>query len=436
MVGILGGGISGLFLLHLLAEAGLEAILFERSPSAGGVMRSRSVEGPNGPVTVDLGPQRMRLTGSLARVVEEVGLVSALRQAPMGVPFTIYRDGRLYPAPLSVGDALGSRLVSWPGKIRALGDLFSAAPAADESVAAALKRKLGPEVYTRLAGPILGGLYASDPAQMEAGRTLVPALRRTGARRSLLVGLKRASRWDRTPVVSFAEGMGALPRAIAQRYGNRVRLGESVRRVRARSRRGYRIQSDRGEVDVDELAICVPAGEAAGILEESAPEVASSLRRLRYNPLAIVPLVVRGGVPVRGVGSGFKMTLDDDSLTRGVTSHEQLFGRTGLFTAFLGGMGREDLLDRPDAHLLETARSDFRRVTGQEATPLFVHRTAMPAWDRSWRALDSVAFPERIHVCSAFFDRPGITGRLENARRIAGLIEGRSRSPKGAWGSA
>ncbi len=426
MVGIVGGGISGLFLLHLLRKEGLEAVLFERSPSAGGVMQSRLVEGPAGLVPADLGPQRMRLGGALARLVEELGLTSALCTAPPRLPFTIYRDGTLYPAPLSVRDALRTRVVSWPGKLRALADLVSAAPAPGESVAAALTRKLGPEIYTRLAGPIIGGLYASEPGEMDAGRTLIPAFKRTGARRSLLVGLRRAARGASGPVVSFAEGMGALPQALAERHRDRIRLGEPVVEVRLRGPGGYRVASERDEVDVGALVLCVPARDAARTLETCTPEPAEALGRLRYNPLALVPLIARGGACLERAGSGFKMTLDDGSLTRGVTSHDRLFGRTGLFTAFLGGMGREARLERPDEELLEVARSDFERVTGAEATPLFVHRTAMPAWDRSWRSLDSLSLPKGIHLCSAFSGRPGIAGRWEDARRVAGILGGKS----------
>ena len=422
MVGIVGGGISGLFLLHLLRKDGHEAVLFERSPSAGGVIESRLVDGPAGPVPADLGPQRMRLGGALAGLVEELGLAPALRSAPPRLPFTIYRDGALHPAPLSVGDALRTRLISWPGKLRALADLVSPAPAPGESVAAALTRKLGPEIYTRLAGPIMGGLYASDPEQMEAGRTLLPAFRRTGARRSLLAGLRRAARGASAPVVSFEEGMGALPRALAERHRNRIRLCEPVHGVRRRGRGGYRLACEREEVDVDALVLCLPAPDAARILERSVPEAAEALGQLRYNPLALVPLIASGDANLERAGSGFKMTLDDGSLTRGATSHHRLFGRTGLFTAFLGGMGREACLERPDEELLEVARSDFERVTGTEADPLFVHRTAMPAWDRSWQSLDSVSFPKGIHLCSAFSARPGIAGRWEDARRVAGIV--------------
>ena len=385
-------------------------------------MRSRFVGGLDGEVPVDLGPQRMRLGGALAGLSEELGLTSAIRTAPSHLPFTIYSDGALHPVPLSVRDAVATRLVSWPGKLRALADLLSAPPAPRESVAEALRRKLGPEVYTRLAGPIIGGLYASEPEEMDAGRTLLPALRRAGARRSLLAALRRAARGKTAPVVSFADGMGALPRALAQRHRNHIRLNTPVLGVRSRGGRGFRVASGAGEVEVDALALCVPAPEAADILRACAPAAAAAVGSLRYNPLALVPLIATGDTRLARAGSGFKMTLDDDALTRGVTSHDGLFGRRGLFTAFLGGMGREACLEQPDDRLLAVAREDFARVTGAEANPLFVHRTAMPAWDRSWRSLDSVRLPNGIHFCSAFSGRPGITGRWHDARRVARVL--------------
>ncbi len=424
MIGIVGGGISGLFLLHLLTESGLEAILFESSQTPGGVMQSRTVEGPNGPVTVDLGPQRMRLTAGLARLLSELDLTAVLRQAPSGIPFTVYHEGTLYPAPLRIGDAFRTRLISWSGKTRALADFCTSAPRPTESVANALTRKLGPEIYRRLAGPLLGGLYASDPERMEARHTLLRVLRRTGTRRSLLLGLLRASRWERIPLVSFETGMGALPVALARRHRSRIRLGEPLRTIARTRTGGYRLESDRETLEVDEVVLTLPAPQAAETLSSIAPATAQSLASLCYNPLAVVPLVVPIGTRPPQTGSGFKMTLDDHSATRGVTAHETLFDRQGLFTAFLGGMGGEELIELPDPEIMDQARTDFERVTGVAAIPLLVHRTAMPAWDRSWAVLDTLTLPQGIHLCAAFSDRPGIVGRLENAQRTQKRLVG------------
>ncbi len=425
MIGIVGGGISGLLLLHLLIESGRDALVFESADQPGGVMQSRRLEGPRGPVTVDLGPQRMRLTPALLEVLEALDLVDSLQRAPAGIPFTIYHRGKLHPAPLSLHDALRTDLISLGGKVRAAADLVTPAPKAGESVADALTRKLGPEVYRRLAGPLLGGLYGSDPAQMDARHSLVPILRRTGSRRSLIAGLLRAASWERAPVISFREGMGALPSAIARRYADQLRLGEEVRSVSPSPGGGFRIESEGGVWTVEQVVLTLPAPRAAPVVTASAPEAAARLAKLRYNPLAIVPLVTSVDDLSKKTGSGFKMTMDEPAATRGVTAHEALFGRQGLFTAFLGGMGAEAVVDLPSEEIEALATADFERVTGADATPLLVHRTWMPAWDRSWAALDDLTLPRGIHLCAAFSERPGILGRLENARRLLAELEGR-----------
>ncbi len=417
MIGIVGGGISGLFLLHLLREKGLEAVLLEASPVPGGVMRSRRLQSPNGPVTVDLGPQRMRLTAGIAEIVERLDLTPSMIEARSGISFTMYRRGRLHPAPTSLGEAMTTGLVSWTGKLRALADPMTSPPGPTESVADALRRKLGPEIYERLAGPLLGGLYASDPEEMEARHTLLPALSRTGARRSLLLALLRTRRWDRVPMVSFGQGLAALPEALAERHQECVHLDTPVVSLE-KVPGGLALVTPGGSIRVKEAVLTLPAPAAARITESFAPRLAKSLATLRYNPLAVVPLVVPDSHPPPEIGSGYKLTLDEEGATRGVTAHDALFGRPGLYTAFLGGRGREEVVERSDEEIMGIARSDFRTVTGVDTKPLLVHRTWMPAWDRSWRALADLDPPIGLRICSAYMSRPGIPGRLEEARRI------------------
>jgi hypothetical protein len=94
------------------------------------------------------------------------------------------------------------------------------------------------------------------------------------------------------------------------------------------------------------------------------------------------------------------------------------FERTRLFTSFLGGMGREAIIGMSEEEIFATAVSDFRTVTKANSLPIGLHRTWMPAWDRSWGALDGLELPAGIHFCSAFSGRPGIPGRLEQARQV------------------
>jgi protoporphyrinogen/coproporphyrinogen III oxidase len=73
----------------------------------------------------------------------------------------------------------------------------------------------------------------------------------------------------------------------------------------------------------------------------------------------------------------------------------------------------------PDPRLGEIAAEEFRSVTGGEAEPLGVSRTWIPAWDRSWSALEGLELPEGVHLLANYHARVGIPGRVEGARELA-----------------
>lgn len=422
MIGIVGGGASGLLLLHELRASGADAILFESSAICGGVMVSQAVEGPRGRVFVDLGPQRMRLTAAWTELVDELDLRDELVFAEEGLPFTMLRSGVFHPAPSSLGEAFRTDLISWAGKARALLDLLTPPPHPTETVESALSRKLGPEIYAYLAGPVMGGLYASHPSRMRAADTLIPAFRRTGAKRSLLRGLLRVGSWERRPVVSFREGMGQLARSLASRHHDQIRVETPVEGLDRLDDGRFRLHIEDESFEVDQVVLTLPGPAAGELLRGLDAPLAEGLSGLRYNPLAVVPLVVEPGAIAPSVGSGYKVPLSDASITRGVTSHDGLFGRDGLFTAFLGGMGFEDVASHTDGALMDMARSDFARATGVRAIPLLAHRTAMPAWDETWDGIRGRTPPRGIHLCGAFSGRPGLSGRLEETKRLAARL--------------
>jgi hypothetical protein len=110
---------------------------------------------------------------------------------------------------------------------------------------------------------------------------------------------------------------------------------------------------------------------------------------------------------------------------RGVTFNDSLFGRTGVYTAYLGGGRHPEVVQRTDDELGRLAVEQFRRTTGCDARPLAVAREAMPAWDRSWQALEGLTLPAGLHLATNWTGRPGLPGRLAQARRLAAELAGR-----------
>lgn len=419
-VGIVGAGITGLVLCRVLANRGRDVVVLEADGRPGGVIESRRVRGR----LVELGPQRTRLTGAVSGLVEALGLEEELVTAPSGLPLYVYRDGRLRRAPMDPAGFLRTDLFSLAGKVRLLAEPLSAPPREEESVAGYFRRSFGDEAYLHLLGPLFGGIYASDPARMPARHTLVPLWRAFGAPRSFVLsaaGRAIAGR-ESPPACSFEDGLSALTDALGEACGERLRLGVRVSRV-TRTEEGFRLSVEGdGAVRARRVALTVPADEAASLLAAEGGVGIGGLRRLRYNPLAVVHMESSLGRE----GYGYQISLAEEGFaTRGVTWNASLFGRRGVYTAYLGGMGREEEVERGDGWLMDRAAREFEEVTGAAARPLSVHRTRVPAHDESWRLLEEAldAVPDGIRLCANYESRAGIPTRIREARRLADELD-------------
>jgi protoporphyrinogen/coproporphyrinogen III oxidase len=409
-VAVVGGGITGLALGYHLARNDVPHLLFEATGRPGGVVRSARVDGH----LLEWGPQRTRLTAGVAELIEELDLGDRLITAPPGLPLFVYRTGKLRRVPFSAISFLGSDLVPLRARLRAMMEPLTGAARAEESVATYFTRKLGRSVYENLAGPLYGGLYASDPADMVVGLSLGAVLQEFGVGRSLVLSfLRRGGAIDPPVACSFRDGMSTLTDALHRAVGEAVRLESPVHAVRAVGG-GWEVEWEGGRVLAEQVVVTAPAPVAARLLAGDLP-AAAVLGELRYNPLAIVHLLA--DTPLRGLG--YQVGLGERLATRGVTFNDSLFGRTGVYTAYLGGARDPELVRRSNADLASLAIAEFREVTGYAARALAVERERMPAWDRTWTALSRVTLPPGLHLAANWQSRPGIPGRLAQAKRFA-----------------
>ncbi|CAN5682829.1 protoporphyrinogen oxidase [soil metagenome] len=414
MIAIVGGGLTGLALGHHLKARGVAHTILEAAERPGGVIRSRRVQGH----LLEWGPQRARLTRGFQQLVDDLGLNDQLLLAPRDLPLFVYSRGKLRQVPFSPAQFLRSSIFSWPGKFRLLLEPFTGAAKQGETVADYFTRKVGREAYEKLLGPLYGGLYASDPADMIVGLSLGHVLREFGIQRSLILPLlRRGGSITPPPACSFREGLQTLPNALHENNRENVRLASAVRAIR-RHAGGYRLSLDSDHLDAHQVVLTVPARQAAQLLEEVAPQPAASVAQLHYNPLGVVHLHAQTGP----TGLGYQVAFTEKLFTRGVTFNHSLFGRRGIYTAYLGGAKAPHVVDLPDLELGEIAELEFRRVTGHSAQSISVDRERMPAWDVSWQALGGMQLPIGIHIAANWESRPGMPGRLAQATRLADLL--------------
>jgi oxygen-dependent protoporphyrinogen oxidase len=410
VVAVVGGGISGLAVAHYVRRTGAECIVLEAAHRTGGVIASLHEEGR----ILELGPQRTRLTPPLLALVESLGLTDRLVTAP-DLPLYIYSRGRLRSVPLDLCGALTTDLISWTDRLRMLCEPFTRGLDPNESAADFFIRKFGRRVYREALAPLFGDLYGSDPAEMPAGHALAALLRSLRIEGSLLRALFRAFRsGKRFCACSFDGGLQVLTDAMASRLGGRVRTLSTVQAIHRDGSR-YRIVLDVDEISADRVVLACPAGPAARMLATLDSGTSERLGTLRYNRFAVVHLIAEN--PFHG--SGYQVTLGSGFATCGVTCNAALFDRAGLYTAFLGGAGRRNVPELPDADLGALASTEFGEITGGASRPLAVHRTYMPAWDTSWNGLADVHLPQGMNICANWLGRPGITARLAEAEKMA-----------------
>jgi len=168
---VIGGGISGLATAWLLDKQGREAglafemTLLEQEDRPGGKIKSVREEGflcewgPNG--FLDSKPQTLELCGAL-------GIADRLHRSNDNARKRfIFTGGELHRLPENGPSFLKSRLLSWPGKFRLMGEPFAAAPpGGDETLAAFGRRRLGDEALRKLIAPMASGIFAGDPETM------------------------------------------------------------------------------------------------------------------------------------------------------------------------------------------------------------------------------------------------------------------------------
>ncbi len=421
---VVGGGITGLVATHYLAARDVDVVCLEASDEPGGVIRSEKTAG----IVLERGPQRIRRTPAVGDLIDALDLDDAAIEASEDLPLYVYAGGRLGRVPFSGRDLFETDLLSWRGKLRLVAEPLTKAGRPEESIARVFRRKFGDEAYERLFGPLYGGIYGSDPAEMPARHALASLLEAEEETGSLLKAFQQRMGGGRTfPPLSFEKGLQQLPRALAAHHEDRVRLDTPVTAVAAAgddAGDGYLVETADESIEADRVVITTPADVTADLLGDVASGT-EGLRDLNYNRLALVSL--QSDLEVDGFG--YQVGYGEDLHTLGASWNASMFDRDGLYTVFLGGMHEPDLVDAGDERLGDIAAGEFEVVTGASADVLDVHRLdrGFPAWDYSWDALDDLDLPAGIDLATNYTARMGVPSRIKEGRELAEKIAGESR---------
>lgn len=177
---VIGGGITGLsvcWYLQSRSDQPLDISLIESSPYLGGKMITKKIKIPEGTFIIDAGPESFVTRKPEAwELALELGLDDEIIDPGSETRNMYVLDGgKPKMIPLSPPAFISSNLLSIRGKLRMA--LEPVIPARkdheDESLADFVTRRLGKEALDKMIGPVLAGIYNTDPDHIQSS---LPAL--------------------------------------------------------------------------------------------------------------------------------------------------------------------------------------------------------------------------------------------------------------------
>ncbi len=402
-ISIVGAGISGL--------ATAQAVL-ARKPDAEIVIYEAGVR-VGGKVWTEISPEGYLCEGGVngflnkvprtLELCKEVGVIPVSAD-PAAEKRYVFSQGELHKLPEKPPEFLLSRLLSVPGRLRVMYELFAGGTDnRDESLAEFGTRRLGREAFERLIDPMASGVFAGDATKMSV-KSCFPRICEVEAEYgSLIRGLiklqlkaRKEGKKD-TPgpgpggrLTSFDKGMSALTDSLATMLGSRVRTASPVASI-SRNHKMYTLHmADGTNDDTDVLILAVPAFAQSNLLKEYDPELAGLLGGIYYPPLSVVCLGYREErIAPYLDGFGFLVPSGEQRSILGTIVDSNVFpGRApqghALFRTMVGGARRPQLAELADDQLLDKVRADLKDVTGLAAEPefarIFRHEKAIPQY--------------------------------------------------------
>lgn len=387
-IAIIGAGITGLAAAEWLThDHGISDVLvIEASDRAGGKIRTELDSGH----TVEWGPQgfldNAPDTLELARLC---GLGDALvPAADASADRFILRGGRLRAVPTSPVAFATSSLLPLAGRLRVFGEPFARSrPDGDETVFDFARRRIGTRAAEILVDSMVTGVFAGDSRKLSLAATFPKMYTMESEHgsltRALIAKMREARKSGRSSsgpsgpggtLHTFSGGMERLPRQIAGRLGDRLRLTTSVSRL-TRGDNGFLIETNREVVRADHVLLTLPASGAAALLAESVPEIRAPLEATPTVPIAVVMASYPTGAFGRAVdGFGFLVPKAEHAGILGTLYCHSIFpGQAPDGTIFLrtmlGGAREPDQALLDDDALVAAVRAAHHRIFGRDPQP-------------------------------------------------------------------
>lgn len=384
-VAIIGAGITGLTAGFELKQRGVDCTVYEASDRVGGCIETVREDG----FLVECGPNSILDTHpNLGKLIARLGIEgNKLPAKPAASNRFIVRDGRPIALPVSPPAFIKSKAFSPKAKLRLLREPFIKSKSNEqESLADFVVRRLGQEFLDYAINPFVSGVYAGDPAKLSTAHAFPKLYALEQEYGSLIKGAikgakKRKQRAETASkdarMFTFDDGMEVLPRHLAAKLGDAVRLNTPTDGFQCLENRSWNVNGE----EFTDVLLAIPAHAMAQL---DTPFDLSSFSGIYYPPVASLSL----GFGInqfmhRLNGFGMLIPKVENRFSLGALFPSSVFsgrapGGMALLTVFIGGSqspGRA-LLDEDE--MLANVLDDLRGLLGLDGAPDFKHISVWP----------------------------------------------------------
>jgi len=248
---------------------------------------------------------------------------------------------------------------------------------------------MGEEALSKMAEPMLAGIYASDPEKMSIGSTFPMFVETERKYRSLIIGMlarKKAMLMNSSkhPTTSYSlfmtlkDGLGEMVDAVIKKSpGVQFKSGAKVAALEKKEDGWHAKLEDGWECQADAIILATPAAITSKILYPIAPDSAELLNRIHYVTTATVTLgYKKEGFSHSLDGFGFVVPKAEGCSILACTWTSSKFPHRApegyvMLRCYLGGAIQEEIAEKDSETLEKLVRDDLQKIMGIKETPVF-----------------------------------------------------------------
>ena len=443
---IIGAGISGLTVAWKLHQAGRDVRVIEAGRFAGGVMQTKSRDGfllETGPFNVMV--RDVAFESLLDDFADEIGVIAASKSA--GRKRFILCHDRLLEVPSNPIKLMTSPLLSFGARVRLLRGLMFSTPGRDEdSIDESAARRFGPEVADTFVSAMVSGIVAGNSRMLHLKSSFPNLARIDRTTRSplgfalmkILTGIMNPHKRKWRGLISFENGLGSLPAAMAKRLGQHLTTNARVESLESNAI-GYiahlQHPGSQSTILCREVILATPLLAASSLLHDLSPVASELIESIATTSLVVLNLGFDAKTidhPLDGYGFLVPRSEKDFPLL-GVLFADSVFPHHApqgkrLLRVFMGGARDPEAARRSDKDLLAIAMPHLKQILGISSEPTLIDICRSPGaipqyatgHDTKIEYLNSLLSQlPGVHLAGNYLEGVSINDCIRNASQLA-----------------